>query len=192
MYRIYNIWNKRSANLWIFNFFKFLALFDMNVSSSIKILKSKNWETWWLLFHFAFMFFQLLIIPIQIIYCFKSYLATPKNILVRNFAKKNSTRISLMTDYRKTAALRASRSTKAKAKGNFVGENITDAERCREDVYLDLCARNRSTTLYFRSSCFNRKLCHAFCITSSTRRQSIKSKQDRFYASDWPIVASSD
>lgn len=52
----------------------------------------------------------------------------PKNIPVRSFVKKNSTRASLMTDYRKTTALRVSRSAKAKAKGNFAGENITDAE----------------------------------------------------------------
>ena len=55
---------------------------------------------------------------------------------------RNSTRISLLIDYQKTAVVRVF--TKAKAKGNFAGENITDADVKRKSIWISVCETDHS------------------------------------------------
>lgn len=60
---------------------------------------------------------------------------------------RNSMRISLLIDYRKTAVVRVFRFTKAKAKGNFVGENITDADVKRKSIWISVCETDRPLSI---------------------------------------------
>lgn len=79
----------------------------------------------------------------------------------------------------------------AKAKGNFVGENIADADVRRKSIWISTCETDRPLSISEAavSDINRRKLCHAFCITSPARRQSVRMKQNRFCAGGWSIVA---
>lgn len=90
---------------------------------------------------------------------------------VGDFASKIQ-RISLLIAYQKTAAVRVLRFAKAKAKGNFTGENITDADVRRKSIWISVRETDRPLSISESavSDISHRKLCHAFCITSPTRR----------------------